>query len=238
MPLSTNSIPNATIEAIARSLFKETLRYGFRQVDYLRFVNILLDMSMKNGNYAPENTKIESTQSPAELTNLPLTGERVIIQEFIEKNDRALLEKWITEKEGRHFLISRVTAKKSDLDTLTKSDENIIGIITLNAKDKMPIGVLAYLNYDQVQRKAELRKLIGEPKFRGKGLAKEATKLWLQYGSIKLGLKKIYLNTLDTNIRNIRLNEELGFKVEGILRNECFIDGKYHDVLKMGYLVE
>jgi len=93
---------------------------------------------------------------------------------------------------------------------------------------------MAFLNYDRKYKKAELRKLIGVPKLRGKGLGKEATKYWIQYGFTELGLNKIYLNTVDTNIRNIKLNEELGFKVEGILRNEILIDGNYHDVLRMG----
>ena len=104
--------------------------------------------------------------------------------------------------------------------------------------NNMPIGSVAFLNYNSLQRKAELRKLIGNPKYRGMGLAKEATQMWIKYGTINLGLKKIYLNTLNTNIRNIKLNEELGFKVEGILRNEVFFDGKYHDVLRMGLLTE
>jgi len=66
------------------------------------------------------------------------------------------------------------------------------------------------------------------------GLAKEATKLWIEYRILALGLKKIYLNTLFTNVRNIRLNEDLGFQVEGILRNEIFFEGKHYDVLRMG----
>jgi diamine N-acetyltransferase len=93
--------------------------------------------------------------------------------------------------------------------------------------------VIAYLNYDTCHRKAELRKLVGHPLARGKGLGLAATRLWIRYGRDGLALKKIYLNTLDTNIRNIRLNEELGFKIEGILRNELFIDGTYRDVLRM-----
>jgi len=100
--------------------------------------------------------------------------------------------------------------------------------------DDTPIGAVAFLNYDVMQFKAELRKLIGEPNMRGKGLGKEATRLWIRYGTETLDLKKIYLNTLDTNIRNIRLNEEIGFRVEGILRNEVFVDGKYKDLLRMG----
>ncbi len=117
-------------------------------------------------------------------------------------------------------------------EKLIEDDLNIIGVITL--LDQTPIGIMAYLDFDSIQHKAELRKLIGEPGMRGRGFGKEATKLWIQYGTQGLELKKIYLNTLNTNIRNIKLNEELGFKVEGILRNETLIDGKYHDVLRMG----
>ena len=123
-----------------------------------------------------------------------------------------------------------------ELDTFIADSLNIIGIITL--PDHQPIGAVAYLDYDKRQHKAELRKLIGEPLMRGKGYAKEATQLWIQYGFSTLGLKKIYLNTLDTNIRKIQLNEELGFKVEGILRNEVLVEGAYRDVLRMGLCFE
>ena len=40
------------------------------------------------------------------------------------------------------------------------------------------------------------------------------------------------------NIGNIKLNEELGFQVEGILRNEVYFDDQYHDILRMGMLIE
>lgn len=232
MNISQNAIPEATLEAVARSLFRETSHYGFEQVDYLRFVNLLLDMSLKNNQIKVKfPTPPIDNMTPDNLT-FPLISERVQIREYNDKLDRNNFEKWLKEKNGRYFLLSRVTAKISNITQLVESPDNIIGVITL--ADGQPIGVLAFLGQEQIQHKAELRKLIGETKYRGKGLAKEAARLWIQYGIHKLGIKKIYLNTLDTNIRNIKLNEELGFKVEGILRNECLIDGVYHDILKMG----
>ncbi|OPZ80066.1 MAG: hypothetical protein BWY77_01251 [bacterium ADurb.Bin431] len=60
----------------------------------------------------------------------------------------------------------------------------------------------------------------------------------LAHGLFGLGLKKIYLNTINTNIRNIRLNQELGFTIEGILHNEVMIDGVYKDVLRMSLWLE
>ena len=80
--------------------------------------------------------------------------------------------------------------------------------------------------------------MIGEPAYRGKGLAREATQLWLGYGVSALGLRKIYVDTLDNNARNIHLNEKLGFVVEGLLRAECLIDGERRDILRMALLVD
>ncbi len=228
------SIPEETIEAIARGFFKETSSYGFRQVDYLKFVNQILDMSMKNGQKkSPEKQENALGSNPAPA-GFPLDGERIIIREFSDKGDRELFAKWICDENGRYFLLSRTTAQTVDVEQLIHSDQNILGLVALT--DGTPIGMMAYLDFDRQQKKAELRKLIGEPLFRGKGFAKEATILWIRYGLGNLGLKKIYLNTLDTNFRNIRLNEELGFKVEGILRNECFFDAQYHDILRMALI--
>ena len=100
--------------------------------------------------------------------------------------------------------------------------------------DDRPIGVMAFLDHNVTQNRAELRKLIGDPESRGRGLAEEATRLWVAYGMLTLGLEKVYVSTLQTHIANIKLNEDIGFKVEGLLRNEVLIDGKRHDVLRMG----
>lgn len=231
------SIPGTTIETLARNFFKEASTYGFKQDDYLRYINVLLDFSMnhgngkKNGNGEVMNAAGKESAN-FQATSLPLQGERVLIRAFDRSNDTALLEKWVADEFGRYFLLSRTSSKELNVEQLTRSDHNILSVIT--SPDGLPIGVMAYLDFDAGLRKAELRKLIGEPGMRAKGLGKEATKLWIQYGIRGLELQKIYLNTLNTNIRNIKLNEELGFKVEGILRNEVFIDGRYHDVLRMG----
>ncbi len=229
-------IPETTIETLARNFFKEASSYGFKQDDYLRYINTLLDFSMSHKNKINANVEAEDAgkkeSADFQPASLPLKGERVLIRAFDHSKDAALLANWVADEFGRYFLLSRTSSKELDIEQLTLSDDNIIGVIT--SPDEKPIGVMAFLDFDANLGKAELRKLIGEPNMRGKGLGKEATSLWIQYGIRGLELRKIYLNTLNTNIRNIKLNEELGFKVEGILRNEALIDGKYHDVLRLG----
>jgi len=238
MNMTTDAIPNATIEAVARSLFRETAHYGFKQVDYLRFVNILLDLSMKNGYQNLEQSHTRIAYYPTEHSSLPLIGDRVRIRKFFKAEDESTLEQWLIASENQHFLICGMTSEKWDMKNLIADEKNVLGIVTSNNNEALAIGATAFIGYDAIQGKAELRAFIGVPAFEGRGMLKEATRLWIQFGISNLGLKKINLNILDTNIRTIKLNEELGFKVEGILRNECYFDGKYHDVLKMAYLVE
>lgn len=234
--MERSKIPDTTIEALSRNLFKESLQYGFRYEDYIRFVNTLLEYAIESKNgYIPEvkNNSNGFVESIDEWT-LPLETENLIIREFHQKEDKKLLEEWLQDKFGRYFLLTMTTAKAHTVESLISSENNILGIVTL--KDGEPIGTVAFLNYDSGNQKGELRKLIGNPKYRGKGYGKEATKYWIRYGFENLYLKKIYLNTTDTHFHNIKINEELGFKVEGILRDEILFDGIPHDVLRMGLL--
>lgn len=49
------------------------------------------------------------------------------------------------------------------------------------------------------------------------------------------GIKKITLNVLETNEKAIKLYEKLGFKIEGILKNDKYLsDDKYYNTIVMG----
>lgn len=236
MGMHNDEIPDASLEAIARNFFRDTKEYGFKQVDYLRFINHLLELSVLNGHSAGKAHEFPVDYHIDPPPSLPLIGEHVRVRAFSESTDRARVETWLKDPEGKYFLLSRTTATREHLDRAASGGGTILGVITLT--DGTPVGLLAFLNVDQRQGKAELRKMIGEPAHRGKGLAREATQLWLGYGVSALGLRKIYVDTLDNNVRNIHLNEKLGFKVEGLLRAECVIDGEQRDILRMALLIE
>lgn len=232
--MSQPKIPDTTIDILSRNFFKEAIHYGFRYEDYLRFVNTLLEYAIESKNGQPISVENDQNGFFENLKSwkLPLETKNLIIREFNKNEDKELLEAWMKDKYGRHFLLSISSSNQHTIENVISLRKNILGIVTL--KDGRPIGTVAFLNYDSDNRKAELRKLIGEPEFRGKGFGKEATKYWIHYGFENLNLKKIYLNTTDTNFRNIKLNEELGFKVEGVLRDEVIFDKLPHDVLRMG----
>ena len=224
-------LPDRTIETLARGFFREASTYGFGQGDYLRFMNRLLELSMAaDGDPVPHALRLDAPPDD-EFHSLPLCGDQVRIRAFDRARDIDLLSRWMTDEFGRYFLMARTRSGMLTLERVADDPSSLVGIITL--PDGLPIGATAYLNIDIDQRMAELRKLVGEPSMRGRGYAKAASRLWIGYGFRGLRLHKIYLNTLNTNVRNVQLNEELGFRVEGILHDEVLLDGRYYDVLRM-----
>ena len=239
MPDMDNKIPSTTIDVLARSIYKEALNYGFGQLDIIRLINELMGLctavegSVQN---LPDFDRSWADDKDSASMELPVEGENVIIRAFNGEEDARLLEEWLPDKYGRFFVLSCATAQSITIEALTSAPNNHLGIVTL--KDGKPIGAMAYLDHSKNQKRAELRKLIGDLDARGKGLAAQATRLWIRYGVRALGLEKIYVSTLQTQINNIRLNESIGFRVEGLLRNEVLIDNIRHDVLRMGLWVE
>ena len=231
-----NRIPNETVLAFARTIHQEAVKYGFSQVDIVRLISALMDISAQNprsaeqGSVAKEAHFEEERQSVDEF---PLRSSRLRIRAAVPVSDGILFERWLEDEYGQQFLLSCATAQRHEIGALLRNEHNAIGIIEL--EDGTPIGAMAFLDIDSEQRRAELRKLVGERSARGQGYAEEATTLWIRYGVEKLGLEKIFVSTLETHLRNIKLNEAVGFRVEGVLRGEVLLGGERHDVLRMGF---
>lgn len=233
--LRSNEIPQETIEVFSRSIFKEASNYGFGKVDIIKLINELLDLcsaGVSESDTSHREVAEDVDFAMSHCGELPLVGPNLRIREYDDAEDRSWLESWLSDRYGRYFVLSCATARRITLDSLHESRSSHLGTITL--PDGRPIGAMAFLDHSRDQQRAELRKLIGDQASRGQGLAEEATRLWVRYGFQGLGLKKIYVSTLQTQIANIKLNESIGFEVEGLLRNELLIDGQRHDILRMG----
>ena len=66
-------------------------------------------------------------------------------------------------------------------------------------------------------------------KYKGRGIAKEASRLILKYGFETLGLNRIYLFTEVENVVAQGLFSRVGFIKEGIIRQDVKRQGIYRD---------
>lgn len=99
------------------------------------------------------------------------------------------------------------------------------------------LGYLSARNIDAIHRHADFGIILLE-RYRGKGYAKEAMVLFLDYLFADLHLHRVQLHVLASNERAAALYAELGFVREGLLRDHAWIDGEYRPMIVMSILSE
>lgn len=98
-----------------------------------------------------------------------------------------------------------------------------------------PAGLVELVEIDYIHRRAEFQIIIA-PNFQGRGYAKSATRIAVNYAFRALNLHKVYLVVDQGNAAAVHIYEQCGFVTEGILREEFFSNGSYHDAYRMGLL--
>ncbi|KKW67456.1 spermidine acetyltransferase [Lampropedia cohaerens] len=93
-------------------------------------------------------------------------------------------------------------------------------------------GLVELVEIDLVHRRAEFQIIIA-PDFQGRGLATQATRLAMDYAFSVLNLYKLYLIVDKDNKKASHIYSKLGFKVEGELIHEFFVNGEYRNVVRM-----
>ena len=168
-----------------------------------------------------------------------LEGERVILREY-RKDDFSHMRKWVNNYEITQWLSNVFLYPHSEIDT-----ENFInpmmegkmkGFVIAHKDTEEYIGQLDLIKIDWVNRVGTIGIVIGTEENLGKGYGTEAIKLLQKFSFNKLNLNKLELDVRAFNKRAIRSYEKSGFKVEGIIRENYFEDGKYSDTIKMGIL--
>jgi diamine N-acetyltransferase len=112
------------------------------------------------------------------------------------------------------------------------ADETVCAFAILAAGQH--VGNVVLDRIDRHLQTARLSIYIGEG--RGGGAGKAATLLAARHGFDTLGLNKIWLTVHAQNGMAIRVYQQLGFTVEGFLRQEFVLAGQRIDVLYMGLL--
>ncbi|HAC0981220.1 TPA_asm: spermidine N1-acetyltransferase [Listeria monocytogenes] len=98
--------------------------------------------------------------------------------------------------------------------------------------DGQMVGLVELMEIDYIHRRAEFQIII-DPKFQGHGYAVSATKLAMKYAFHVLNMHKLYLVVDKVNEKAIHVYEKVGFIREGELIDEFFVDGTYHDAIRM-----
>jgi len=82
------------------------------------------------------------------------------------------------------------------------------------------------------------RVIVGNPKIRNKGICKQMIGNILKIGFEEYSLHRIYLFVFEENISAIECYKKSGFRIEGLLRDSRYYEGKYINVYLMSIIDE
>ncbi|HGH1676156.1 GNAT family protein [Clostridium perfringens] len=160
-----------------------------------------------------------------------LKSEKLILRP-IEIKDLNILNKWRNDYEifkylGGGFQPQSINEQEKYIDNLINNSGNSRRFIIDNGN---AIGMVGLYSINFINRNCDLGIYIGEKSQQGKGYAKEAMNLILDFAFNNLNLRKIKLNVVDNNSKALNLYKSIGFIEVGILKEERFINGKFENV--------
>ena len=95
--------------------------------------------------------------------------------------------------------------------------------------DGVAVGLIGLLQIDYELSKAEFYIALGEQSAKGKGVAKKASQLMLEYAFATLKLNTIYLYTEVDNLSAQALFEKVGFKRKSLLKEHLIYNNRKVD---------
>lgn len=135
-----------------------------------------------------------------------------------------------------YFPMSQGEAEKRIPEMAEK--EKAISFMIVEKESGKTVGQTAIVRPDWVSRAATFYILLLDKAFWGKGLGREATKLLIHYAFNELNLNRLQLHVNTENMRAVKVYKDLGFVVEGTLRQAMYKQGRYYDFYVMSILRE
>lgn len=151
----------------------------------------------------------------------------------LEPNDYKVSIKWRKDDEiwdmlgGTKYFVSEAYEKNWVEKTIFTSNDLRLAVCLI--ENNQYIGNVYMTDINMINRSCHSHILIGEHEFWGKGYAKEALMLAIDYMFKERNMHRIQANVLESNVASLKMHEKCGYKVDGILRDSVYKAGKYHN---------
>ena len=163
----------------------------------------------------------------------------------VEREDLSLFRDWRNIVEFRRCFREVRELSLSDqegwFDSLRKTKHINFMFTIVDLKTNLPIGAAGLLYVNWINRAGDFSFYIGEGEsyIDDKGLAREAASLLIDYGFKNLNLHKIWMELYEFDKKKIDFfKTEFNFKQDGLLRDNCFEDGRYWNSLIISLLAK
>lgn len=168
------------------------------------------------------------------------TGTKTKLREY-KKYDVEIVKKYINQPEVKSLLHAGIPYLYTLEDEMKWYEEisalkDTYSFAIETIEDEKYIGGCGINNVDWKNSVAEIGIFIGNKDYWGKGYGTDAMQVLIKFIFNEMNINKIKLQVFSFNERAIKCYEKCGFMVEGVLRQEIFRNGRYHDDIVMGLL--
>lgn len=179
----------------------------------------------------------------AELTSDLLRGKNVRLTAQDMEQAAAQYFQWSQDAEYMRLvdgdppvpLSLKATKDVNERDWPEDDPNNIMFLIRANEDDR----IIGFANLDYISwahGDSYMGIGLGDRTCWGRGYGSEAMNILLRYAFTELSLHRLTLTVFEFNERAVRMYQRCGFKIEGIVREVLYRDGRRWDLISMGLL--
>ena len=223
------------LRLVARGFHKELIKYGVKEPEIVTVAAHLLDnVVLKSPPISKQVEKYNRLFTIKDVQDQWANSKRLGLHEValtpLALDQVGQIAGWLENPKIKSNFFPRFPESKEKLvEHFRMPGQEYFAIWHLDVF----VGIIGSENIDPDSTKLEMKKLIGDPAMRGKGIGKRATFLFLYHVFVIRKFYKVYLHTLEINIRNLNLNGNLGFSLEGVFFDDALIEGQRQDIVRM-----
>ena len=161
-----------------------------------------------------------------------IKGKKIIL-DSVEEEHLPLLLKWRNDPNFRQYyreyrVLTVEQQRKWWVDKVLNDNSWQYFVVKPVQDPEKIIGVAGLTYIHPIYRTGEFAITLGDSSYRGKGYGSDTLKTLINYGFNDLNLNKIWCEVYENN-KAIEIYRKIGFKDEGILRQQVYKNGKFLD---------
>ena len=165
------------------------------------------------------------------------TGDLVRLRDY-SKEDLEMAKNYVNNPEVKQYLEPGIPylytlANEEKWYEAISANSDTYNFAIEDKKTGKYIGGCGVNEVDWKNSKAVVGIFIGDVAYHSKGYGTDAMQVIVRFIFEQMNINKIKLEVYSFNKRAIRCYEKVGFQVEGVLKEEIFRNGKYHDIIEM-----
>lgn len=169
-----------------------------------------------------------------------IEGKKIYLRPY-EPGDVEVLYPSLYDAESRRLTgTQQIFSRKGTADFIERmaGDKSRVDLVMCSQQTNQALGEVVLNNIDYINRGASIRIGIFDGKNYSQGYGSEALVLMLGHAFGGLNLHRVELGAYEFNPRALHVYEKIGFKREGVLRDQLYHNHRYHNMVIMSILDE